>query len=85
MQWYNLSVVNVTGIGENFVVDSPIVTVRAADDDLPPNWKIIDPHWTVSLQDGCIAVVKQTSPAGSIISISLEEQFCFTCKTLYIT
>jgi len=78
------SVVNDTGLGENFVVDSPVVTVRTADGDLPPNWKMIYPHCTVSLQDGRTVVVKQPSPAWTLIPCSLEKQFCFTGKTLYI-
>jgi len=32
------SIVNDTGLGENFIVDSAIVTVQTADGDLPPNW-----------------------------------------------
>jgi hypothetical protein len=78
------SVVNDTCLGENFVVDSPVVTVRTADGDLPPNRKIIDPHGTVSLQGGCTVVVKQPSPAWTIISSTLEEHFYFGGKILYI-
>jgi len=84
MQWNMRSIVNDTGLEENFIVDSPIVTVQTADGDLPPNWKIIDPHRTMSLQDGFTVVVKQLSPAWTINSSNLEKQLCFTSKTLYI-
>jgi len=65
------SVVNDTGLRENFIVDSPIVTVRTADGDILPNWKMIYPHCTVSLQDVRTVIVKQSSPARTIISSSL--------------
>jgi len=78
------SVVNDTGPRENFVVDSPVFTVRTADGELPPNWKMINPHCTVSLQDWRTVVLEQPSPVWTIISSSLEKQLCFTGRTLNI-
>ena len=67
------STVNDTGIGENFIVDSPIVTVRTADCDLPLGWKMVYPHYPVSLQNRHLVVVKKMSSAWTEISSSLEK------------
>ena len=78
------SIVNDTGLGENFVVESPAVAVRTADGDFQQNGKMIYPNCTVSLQDGRTVVVKQPSPTWTVIFSSMEKQLCFTCKSLYI-
>jgi len=38
------SIVYDTGFEENFLVDSPALTIRTADGDLQPGWKMVYPR-----------------------------------------